>query len=142
MRHAHTIIALCAVSGLTMLAACAPYPDGYYDANGNWRANHYDQNPPIGGYNPAPAAYTNDAPPVTTTTTTTYTTYDRAGYYDGNGYYIAMDAGPRIPGGYFPPRGMCRVWFPDRAPRYQPPIEPCEGVQDRVPAGAYIVYGG
>jgi hypothetical protein len=42
----------------------------------------------------------------------------------------------------FPPRGMCRVWFTKRAPANQPAIESCNGIKSRVPAGAYVIYGG
>jgi len=135
------IISLACIS--LMLSACGTPSDGYYDANGNWIPyNRYNEeahahSPLPGGPHPD----YNDNPPVYTTTTTTYT-YDRPGYYDYNGYYIARDAGPAIPPGMFPPRGMCRVWFTDRAIADQPPIETCDGIKYRVPAGAYVIYGG
>jgi hypothetical protein len=131
-----TIASLACVSLLTLVSACATPSDGYYDANGNYvpynRYNQvaHDHSPLPGGTN----TYANNgyAPAYS---------YDRAGYYDHNGYYIAMDGGLNVPQGMFPPRGMCRVWFADRV-NDQPPVESCNGIQSRVPAGAYVIYGG
>ena len=68
--------------------------------------------------------------------------YSRVGFYDRNGYYTTMANGPRIPRSYVPPRGACRIWLADRAPTEQPAVESCVGIQDRLPDGAWVVYGG
>lgn len=68
--------------------------------------------------------------------------YKRAGYYDYNGRYIPSERAPYASHAYYPPRGMCRVWFADREPEEQPPVESCSRIQYRVPYGAYVVYGG
>ncbi len=47
----------------------------------------------------------------------------------------------RIPGGYMPPRGKCRIWFPDRPAGQQPAPGKCKKLQGRVPRGAYLVRG-
>ena len=139
MRVTSNLLKLAAFPLLSALAACVPDTNGgYYDANGNYHAygNAYpsdyrdSRTYNVAGYG-APAT----AQPYPYT-------FSRSGFYDYNGYYIGMDAGPQLPADFFPPRGMCRVWFPDRAATYQPPIEPCSGIQYRVPAGAYVVYGG
>jgi hypothetical protein len=144
---------LACLSALALLAGCAT--EGYYDDNGNYvppanattsaQRNH-SPNPGHDGdyyrdndyprharydsrYDYAPAA---GAP---------YYTYDRRGYYDYNGYYLEGDV-DMVPESMFPPRGMCRVWFTDRAPAAQPRIETCDNIRARVPAGAYVIYGG
>lgn len=126
---------------LSMLSACGSPDGGYYDNNGNWIANnpyaHRDHPPLPGGTRNERTEYSS---PRTTTVTTYH--YDRRGYYDRNGYYMARDSGLTVADDMFPPRGMCRVWFPDRAPIDQPGIESCTGIQNRVPAGAYVIYGG
>ncbi len=141
---------LLCVSMLTLLSACATPDDGYYDKNGNWIAyNRYNETAhphaplPGGTDNRTDRTYYNDngnGNGTTTVTTTTYS-YDRPGYYDRNGYYSTM-RGVRAPDDMLPPTGMCRVWFPNRAPEDQPGIESCSGIQGRIPAGAYVVYGG
>jgi len=123
------------------MSACEP--SGYYDSNGQYRSygasDSYRHDNAMGGTAPTTTVVTypsNNAP---------YNadgTFTRAGYYDHNGYYIAADSGPRIPEGYFPPRGMCRIWFTDRPAGAQPGIESCAGIRSRVPEGAYVVYGG
>jgi len=133
---------LACVSLVSLLSACGTPDSGYYDANGNWipynRYNReaHDHSPLPGGTHPP-----YDDHHQVTTTVTTYT-YDRPGYYDYNGYYMAMDSGLNVPQDMFPPRGMCRVWFPDRVALHQPGIESCDGIRSRVPAGAYVIYGG
>lgn len=151
MRHITTLGCL---SALMLLAACGSPNYGYYDSNGNWippsnssteaKRRHspspgvrYDDNAPY--YEQG--AYVDGGAPRVTATTTTYT-YDRAGYYDYNGYYIGERSAFNMPRTMFPPRGMCRVWFPDRAARSQPAIESCTDINYRVPAGAYVIYGG
>ncbi|MBI3630739.1 MAG: hypothetical protein HY221_00140 [Candidatus Sungbacteria bacterium] len=68
--------------------------------------------------------------------------YDRPGYYDYNGYYLSQNNSLNVPRNMFPPHGMCRIWFPDRGREEQASLESCEGIQHRVPVGAYVVYGG
>ena len=46
-----------------------------------------------------------------------------------------------IPPGHMPPRGECRIWFPDRPPGQQPPPGPCHILRHQVPHGARLVYG-
>ena len=147
---------LSTVALMSLLSACGTPSDGYYDANGNFvpnnpynRTNH-DHAPLPGGTHP-PETY-NDAYTdryddgihggrKTVTTTTTYS-YDRPGYYNANGYYDTMEGGATVPSDMFPSHGMCRVWFPSRPALNQPPVESCDGIQSRVPAGAYVIYGG
>lgn len=130
------------------VAACAPA--GYYDSTGAYHSygasDSYRTTTPRGN-EPAPGGngdryYRSDDRDYRTAPVTTAVIYDRPGYYDYNGYYIASESGPEIPGRYFPPRGMCRVWFTDRPVSEEPPVESCQGIQSRVPAGAYVVYGG
>src|SRR4051812_41416572 len=119
------------LSLLSLLSACATPSDGYYDANGNWIAyNRYNReahnhSPLPGGTHPP----YDDSRAVTTTVTPN--SYARPGYYDYNGYYVAK-ADLNTPQDMFPPRGMCRVWFPDRAAVHQPAIEACDNIQSRV----------
>ncbi|MFZ6044726.1 tetratricopeptide repeat protein [Pseudomonas sp. CR3202] len=49
--------------------------------------------------------------------------------------------GVPIPRGYMPPRGKCRIWFPDRPAGQQPAPGKCKKLQHRVPHGAYLVRG-
>ncbi len=127
---------------LALLSACATPDSGYYDANGNWIPyNRYNQeahahSPLPGGTHPPYAEDNRD----TVTTVTTYS-YDRPGYYDYNGYYIA-NRGNLVPRNMFPPRGMCRVWDPQRDADDQAPVESCSDISYRVPAGSYVIYGG
>ena len=138
----HSILLATAMLPL-LVSACAATPDsGYYDANGNWIPyNRYNQE--AHGHSPLPGGtyppYSEDNR-ATTTTVTTYR-YDRPGYYDYNGYYIAGE-GNMVPLDMLPPRGLCRVWYPSRSPDDQPDIESCSNIKYRVPAGAYVIYGG
>jgi len=130
-----TVISLACISLLSLLSACATPDAGYYDANGNWIAN----NPNNANHSHAPLPggthdYRDD-------NSSAYT-YDRRGYYDYNGYYIDQNGGLSVPQDMFPPRGMCRVWFTQRDLVNQPPVESCNDIRSRVPAGAYVIYGG
>jgi len=141
-----TFSLIAGLSLVTLLSACGTPSDGYYDANGNYIPyNRYNQqnhdHAPIPGGTHDPYA-SDDAHPVAYTTTTTTYSYDRPGYYDSNGYYRTMSGGVTAPDDMLPPRGMCRVWFPDRALDDEPAIESCSGIHSRAPAGAYIIYGG
>lgn len=139
---------MCCMATAALLAACSSNPtNGYYDSNGQFVP-----------YNPANRSAAihspNSGAAVTTVTTSGYdngyenetvrvvTSYDRAGYYDYNGYYLGLDSGLNVPEDMFPQRGMCRIWFPHRSLTEQPAIESCHHIQQRVPAGAYVVFGG
>lgn len=133
------------LSFITAMTACAPA--GYYDSNGEYRSygksDSYRHNTAMGSTPPSNAYYDrtyydNSGRDVTTTTVT----YSRPGYYDQNGYYISERDGPRVPEDFFPPRGMCRIWIANRSMDDQPAIESCRGISNRVPAGAYVIYGG
>ncbi len=130
---------LACLSLMTMLSACGTPDQGYYDRNGNYVPNNpynrnaHDHAPLPGGTHPE-----YDDTHYASTHATWH--YDRAGYYDQNGYYI--EHGPSVSSDMLPPHGMCRVWFPERAVMDQPPIEDCDGIRGRVPAGAYVIYGG
>ena len=57
----------------------------------------------------------------------------------------AANHGPRklnVPPGHYPPEGMCRVWFEGRAPGQQPKPTDCNKLRGKVPAGAFVMYGG
>lgn len=134
--HTSTLSLGMAIATCLSLAACGTPDGGYYDANGNYIPTdtphnmQQDQHSPLPG---GPRTYYGQAP---------YYKYDRAGYYDRNGYYIERNSGFEVPDNMFPPRGMCRVWFVERALVDQPAVESCNGIRSRVPAGAYVIYGG
>jgi len=128
MNITHIIACLSLAS---LVSACAPA--GYYDSNGEYRS--YGKSDSFRHDKPIAGTPTTQADPEDVT-------YSRAGYYDRNGYYIAADSGPHVPDSFLPPRGMCRVWFTDRPIESQPPVESCNGIRSRVPAGAYVIYGG
>lgn len=54
---------------------------------------------------------------------------------------LPADEELRIPLGQMPPRGKCRIWFPDRPAGQQPKPDKCKKLQNRVPQGAYLVRG-
>lgn len=129
------ILSTIAFSTLALgLIACAA--DGYYDNDGIY---HY--------YSDKQSRSESVRGPHASTTTgagTVYT-YTQRGYYDEYGNYVTDPADYNIvvSDAYYPRRGMCRVWFTDRAPEFQPPVQPCARVRALgVPAGAYVVYGG
>lgn len=126
------------ISMLTLLSACYAPNEGYYDSNGNYHSTLVSNKP----HAPLPGGYDvvtgrNDFPEEDV-----HQYYRRAGYYDYNGYYIAYNNGPAVPRDMLPPRGMCRVWFIEREVADQPGVESCVGIRNRVPAGAYVIYGG
>lgn len=141
------IPAVVCASFALLLTACGGTDGGYYDANGTFIPTDTPYNMQKRGHAPLPGGNPNyredpdyryhaadndyDAP-----------RYTRRGYYDYNGYYIPKESGLNAPASMFPPRGMCRVWFVDRPVSDQPPTEPCAGIRSRVPAGAYVIYGG
>jgi hypothetical protein len=116
---------------LLLLGACGN--GGYYDADGNYVA-------------PAYADHEWSAQRYSDRTGNEYHTgdavYSRPGYYDYYGNYVTMDKRVAIPSNMLPPRGQCRVWIPHRDLARQPEIESCEDIQNRVPMGAYVIYGG
>lgn len=136
MNIAHKIGCLSLIS---IMAACQP--SGYYDSNGEYRSygksDSFNHNNAMAG-TAAHDTYHSDTDNQTITTVT----YSRPGYYDRNGYYIAEDSGPHVSPELLPPRGMCRVWFTDRPVSEEPAVESCQGIQSRIPAGAYAIYGG
>ncbi|NBX02470.1 MAG: hypothetical protein EBR02_00100 [Alphaproteobacteria bacterium] len=135
---------LACVSLVSLLAACGPDRRGYYDSHGTYVAtNDTPHNKSKNAYAPMPGGNPNEINDHEYSRE--YgddTNYTRRGYYDYNGYYMAKDSGLAVPGNMFPPRGMCRVWFIDRSPSDQPEVESCSGIRSRVPAGAYVIYGG
>ena len=135
------ILALAAcVSLASLLTACDAPSGGYYDANGNF----VDTNTPYGisksNHAPLPGG-PRDGYYSERTDHRTYQ-YDRAGYYDSHGNYRPTYSELNVPEDMFPPRGLCRVWFAGRAIVDQPSVESCDGIRQRVPAGAYVIYGG
>lgn len=49
----------------------------------------------------------------------------------------------KIPPGHYPPKGMCRLWYPGRPPGQQPAPFRCGEVRGRVfGSGAFLLYGG
>ena len=159
MKLAKTLACISLVS-LTALAACSDQGDGYYDSRGNYHwsgakdpanasydmkadrsinpsgdDNYYVDHSAVRGDSMKVSGYRRDKDPE-------ISPYKRMGYYDYNGTYYASNAGPNIPRSYFPRKGLCRVWFMDRDAVDQPAIESCRGIQNRVPDGAYVVYGG
>ncbi|MCY1508782.1 hypothetical protein D9M68_431020 [compost metagenome] len=54
---------------------------------------------------------------------------------------LPADEELRIPLGQMPPRGKCRIWFPDRPAGRQPKPDKCKKLQNRIPRGAYLVRG-
>ncbi len=149
-----TITTLATLSLVALLSACGMPNDGYYDANGNYvpppnattDAQRFRAPDPGRSYrhdhDRDRAGYYEERPVVVVPPGAPAYIYDRAGYYDYNGYYVTFDDRMEVPQGMFPPRGMCRIWLPGRVPSKQPAIETCNNIQARVPAGAYVIYGG
>jgi len=130
-----------------LLAACSSNPtNGYYDSNGQFvPSNPVNRSAAI--HAPNSAAMTESGPEYNETyenhqRVRVVEPYEREGYYDYNGYYLALDSGLNVPEDMFPSRGMCRVWFPHRPYSEEPPIESCQHIQERVPMGAYVIFGG
>lgn len=133
-----TLTKITMVALLPLLSACGSPDYGYYDNNGNWIA-------PTGStetqrrHSPSPGLRTDDR---YYNDDVRVIRYERPGYYDYYGNYITVESRVGAPRNMLPPRGMCRVWFPDRVAEDQPRVESCNGIQYRVPAGAYVIYGG
>lgn len=133
-----TLTAIACLSLVSMLAACGAN-NGYYDAKGNYISSESPYNAKKGhaGRNHNEYSAQDDEDHYSDRSH-----YDRRGYYDRNGDYITTDDGLNVPENMFPARGMCRVWFTDRQPSNQPAVESCNSIKSRVPAGAYVIYGG
>lgn len=135
------------ISALSLLAACAPNGE-YYDSNGNYIVKPNSTTEAQRTHSPSPGGQSDSN--YSERNHNRYADrseqhssgYERAGYYDYNGYYIDRNAGMNVPDDMFPPRGMCRVWFTNRTPAKQPGVESCNNIRSRVPAGAYVIYGG
>ena len=54
--------------------------------------------------------------------------------------------GPRklngVPPGHMPKPGECRLWYSGKPPGQQPKPQSCASLRGRVPAGAFVLYGG
>ncbi len=139
------IPSLACISALSLLAACGGQ-DGYYDNNGNYIAPPNATTDAQRVHSPSPGQssgdYYRERHPHKRHGNGKPYNYERRGYYDDNGYYIDGNDELNVPEDMFPPRGMCRVWFTDRVPSRQPGIESCTNIRSRVPAGAYVIYGG
>jgi len=59
-----------------------------------------------------------------------------------DGTLADADTGPNVPSAFFPPSGMCRIWLADLPASHEPPVESCNGIGNRLPKGAYAIYGG
>lgn len=127
-----------------LLVACGPDHRGYYNKNGNYvSTNDTPYNKSKNAYPPMPGGNPNaQEDREYSREYGDNRQFTRRGYYDYNGYYMANDSGLSVPANMFPPRGMCRVWFNDRSPSDQPAVESCGEIRSRVPAGAYVIYGG
>jgi hypothetical protein len=126
---------LACLSLLTALAACGETSGSYYDANGRYVQGNTDSTAP----------FEHDVTLRDRMRNGNYRSeYDRRGYYDDEGNYSNASEidGLSVPKNMFPARGMCRVWFTDRAPARQPNVESCKNIKQRVPTGAYVIYGG
>lgn len=47
----------------------------------------------------------------------------------------------RVPPGYMPRRGECRIWYVHRAPGYQPASGSCRVLRRHVPHNAFLIRG-
>jgi hypothetical protein len=47
----------------------------------------------------------------------------------------------KVPRGYMPPSGKCRIWHRDLEPDQQPPVGECSELRTRVPPDAVLVNG-
>jgi hypothetical protein len=129
-----TLSLLTCASLAVLVSACAETPGGYYDDKGNFVRT---------AGNSAPFEHNVTLRDKARLENRAHA-YERRGYYDYYGNYMEHDEdGLNVPTSMFPPRGMCRVWFTDgRGLRDQPPVQACSQIRSRVPAGAYVIYGG
>lgn len=129
---------------LLLLTACGEPMNGYYDSKGNFVSTEMQNNT-----NNTPryiGSVRNDEKYARSQDRRNHRRlhpqYDRLGYYDHTGHYVADDGILNVPENMFPPRGMCRIWFVERPVAEQPGIETCSGIESRIPTDAYVVYGG
>lgn len=59
-------------------------------------------------------------------------------YKNGKAGYRTVSVGR----GYYPQQGACRLWYHGLPTRAQPRVTSCDRLYGRVPAGAFILYGG
>ncbi len=109
---------------LALLAACGD--SGHFDADGNYITSDFQQP----AHDKLLPHYKDYSVP-----------YTRAGYYDYDGNYVTVNT-MALPSTLLPPVGLCRVWIAGLPADSEPPIEPCDGIQSRLPVGAYVIYGG
>jgi hypothetical protein len=130
------------LSLITFVTACEQGTNtGYYDGNGNYVPTDTPYNMRTGAHSPMPGGNDNVSYDRENNRSE-YQHYTRRGYYNHDGYYMAKDSGIKVDKNMFPPRGMCRVWFANTIASEQPDIESCDDIRQRVPAGAYVIYGG
>lgn len=134
MTKTKALALLACVSAASLLAACGTPNGGYYDQYGNYNPTGSPYKVKEDKHSPLPGGTTRPYDEIR---------YSRAGYYDYNGYYLDRRYDNlRVPDDMLPPRGMCRVWFVERSLEDQPSIESCDMIKARVPAGAYVIFGG
>lgn len=134
---------LACLSLLSLLAACDEPSRGYYDESGRYIYNSSNSSAPFQHDVTTRDHARNDAAYHHARRDEGTYTYDRRGYYDYEGTYSATyNNGMTVPSTMFPGRGLCRVWFADRTLSNQPAVESCTNIKQRVPAGAYVIYGG
>lgn len=123
---------------ITTLIACLPLaatlvacqPSGFYDNQGNYHSSSK-------GYQGENARRTNAA----NDRNGAPFNFDRAGYYDYQGNYAGRHAASGVADDFYPPRGMCRIYTPDRTMDTQLPPEQCRS-HYHLPVDAFVVYGG
>jgi hypothetical protein len=130
---------IASLAALAIVAGCNPPSGGYYDESGNY-VQYTRYNKQSRQYEPVPAGSSD--PRFDESRPTRTKVYERRGYYDYQGRYYQHYNTLGVPSDMLPPSGMCRVWLPSRAAQYQPAVESCEGIRQRVPEGAYVIYGG
>ena len=115
---------------LTFALITACVKPGYYDNKGNWVQA------------PAPSSMQRDKlhNPEYPFRPNDNSNPSRASYNSIPGVGI-QEAQMDVPPSMYPPANMCRIWLSDRSVDQQPEVEPCDGIQSRAPAGAYIIYG-
>ncbi len=47
----------------------------------------------------------------------------------------------RVPRGFVPPPGLCRVWRAELAPARQDPVGACAVLERQAPQGSYLIFG-
>lgn len=137
-------VKLMACVPLVLLAAACEPTEGYRDKNGNYMpANPYGNERINQVSNAEYTAYPGVVPPKPARKRIITYVFDQPGYYNPEGVLVtAVQSGFEVPQNMLPPRGQCRVWLPKRNAYDQPAIESCAGIEQRVPDGAYIIYGG